>query len=501
MIAMSRHLCWIPGNIKHKYIKRGLASVSSKRHKMFGDYKGISRKLSKHESPSSNLSDITESCYMNNGMRLVCERRDSFATTIGCFLPAGSMYEMPEERGSVLFLEHLLFRKTKCNNQDQIENMIEDIGAKVITIGMRDIFLFYGTVFSCKIDKFVQLFADIILNGIICDEDVAQEKCVILHELSQMESDREGIVMDYLPSIAYQDTALGTSIYPESNIIKKFSTDNLVQFRNRLFRTCYMTMISTGSICLKELQRIICKHFKCNVEDYKTSFGIPSKMRSCIESLEYRFSAADLRLRDDDNELGYVAIGLEGPSYKQREDHVTLTVAKHIVGSWDRSYSGANHNAPYLAHNAFNTSLCHMYKSFFHNWGQTTSIWGCYFVCDKLGLENMVDGLHKEWMKLCTIITEKEVSRAINECITKDLIVKNNSVNRFFDIVENVFRYGCYEPIEQRVTLYEKLTADKIREVSGKYIYDRDPVVVAIGRIENLPDYPLIRNGLYLLRY
>lgn len=130
-------------------------------------------------------------------------------------------------------------------------------------------------------------------------------------------------------------------------------------------------MISTGSINLKELQEIVCKHFKCDVEDYKSIFGVFNKMQSYRESLEYRFSgkknfklyynyilqyssllyfiyniykyvynqAAELRLRDDDNELGYVAIGLEGSSYKQREDHIALTVAKEIIGSWDKTCS------------------------------------------------------------------------------------------------------------------------------------------------------------------
>lgn len=49
--------------------------------------------------------------------------------------------------------------------------------------------------------------------------------------------------------------------------------------------------------------------------------------------------------------------------------------------------AGVNHNAPFVAHHAYNTDLCYMYKSFFHCWAQSTSIWGCYFVCDKLSLE------------------------------------------------------------------------------------------------------------------
>lgn len=113
----------------------------------------------------------------------------------------------------------------------------------------------------------------------------------------------------------------------------------------------------------------------------------------------------------------------------------------------------------------------------------------------------MVRALQKEWMKLCTTITQKEVSRAVHQCITKDLLILNDPVNRFFDIVENVYRHGSYEPVEHRVMEYEKVTADKIREVSHKYIYDQSPVVIALGRIEGFPDYTHVKNGLYLLRY
>lgn len=50
-----------------------------------------------------------------------------------------------------------------------MENILQEIGGKVTAIAMRDIFIFYGTVLSCKVDKLIQLFADIILNGEICE--------------------------------------------------------------------------------------------------------------------------------------------------------------------------------------------------------------------------------------------------------------------------------------------------------------------------------------------
>lgn len=51
-----------------------------------------------------------EYCDINDGMRLIVEYKTSFVTTIGCLLPAGAMFEKSKERGSALFLEHILFQ-------------------------------------------------------------------------------------------------------------------------------------------------------------------------------------------------------------------------------------------------------------------------------------------------------------------------------------------------------------------------------------------------------
>lgn len=429
-------------------------------------------------------------------MQLVCERRSSFTTTLGCFVPAGSMHERPEERGSALFLQHLFFGRTVCKNQEQLEVALQEIGGKVAAIAMRDMFLFYGTVPSHRIDKLVQFFADVILNGVICDGDVRREKHMILHELGKMESDRERVVMDYLPTMAYQDTTLANSIYPTTVEIKNFSTESLNAFRSRLFQPCFMTMVCSGSICLNDLERTINKYFPS-----EPSSNVSNLTGYSAKPLEYRFSGAELRLRDDDEELGYVAVAVEGPGYEQRDHRFALNVAKEIVGAWDRTCSGVNHNAPYIAHCAYNTELCCMYRSFFHDWARTTSIWGCYYVCEKLMLEDMMFAIQQQWMRLCTTITQKEVSRAVNQCKTKELLILNDPLNRFLDIVKNLYRYRDYKPVDQRVAEYERITADKIREIADKYIYDQSPAVIATGRIENLPDYCRIRSGMYLLRY
>lgn len=76
--------------------------------KTFRAHKNTRGKMS--TGSDTNTENAVESCTLSNGIRLVCESKCCCTTTLGCFFPAGAMHELPEERGSALFLEHLLFR-------------------------------------------------------------------------------------------------------------------------------------------------------------------------------------------------------------------------------------------------------------------------------------------------------------------------------------------------------------------------------------------------------
>lgn len=51
-----------------------------------------------------------------------------------------------------------------------------------------------------------------------------------------------------------------------------------------------MTMVCTGSICLEELKRLVCKHFTIEEEDNESPIDLANNMQSCIESFQCRFS-------------------------------------------------------------------------------------------------------------------------------------------------------------------------------------------------------------------
>lgn len=71
-------------------------------------------------------------------------------------------------------------------------------------------------------------------------------------------------------------------------------------------------------------------------------------------------------------------------------------------------------------------------------------------------------------------------------------------------ICEDIGRqHLCYQrriPLHELEKRIDSVSAQNIRDVAMKYIYDRCPAVAAVGPVENLPDYNRIRSSMYWLR-
>lgn len=68
-------------------------------------------------------------------------------------------------------------------------------------------------------------------------------------------------------------------------------------------------------------------------------------------------------------------------------------------------------------------------------------------------------------------------------------------------VCEDIGRqFLCYErriPLHELEERIENISVEIVRNVAHKYIFDRCPVVAAVGPIENLPKYDQIRSFMY----
>ncbi|KAK8398881.1 hypothetical protein O3P69_004166 [Scylla paramamosain] len=415
----------------------------------------------------------TRVTVLDNGLRVATEDSGSPTATVGLWIDTGSRFETDANNGVAHFLEHMAFKGTSKRSQTDLELEVENIGAHLNAYTSREQTVFYAKCFSQDIPRAVEILSDIIQNSKFGESEIERERGVILREMQEVESNLQEVVFDHLHAVAFQGTPLGRTILGPTKNIKSINRKDLVDYITTHYKAPRIVLAGAGGVDHGSLVK-------------------RQKWLPC------RFTGAEIRVRDDAMPLAHIAIAVEGAGWAEA-DNIPLMIANTIIGSWDRTHGGGAHNASNLAQAAVIGNLCHSFQSF-NTCYKDTGLWGMYFVCEPLKIDDFMYNLQSEWMRLCTNVTEFEVERAKNILRTNLLLQLDGTTPVCEDIGRQMLCYNRRIPLHELDARIEAVTADVVRDTCYQYIYDKCPAVAAVGPCEALPDYNRIRSSMYWLR-
>ncbi|XP_066283961.1 mitochondrial-processing peptidase subunit beta-like [Branchiostoma lanceolatum] len=433
----------------------------------------------------------TKVTTLDNGFRVASEDSGLPTCTVGLWIDAGSRYENQRNNGTAHFLEHMAFKGTKNRSQMDLELEVENMGAHLNAYTSREQTVYYAKSFSSDLDKAVDVLSDIIQNSTLGEAEIERERGVILREMQEVETNLQEVVFDHLHATAYQGTALGRTILGPTENIKSINRQDLVDYISTHYKGPRIVLAAAGGVNHDELVKLADKYFGQLSMSYEGQ--APPVLPPC------RYTGSEIRVRDDKMPFAHIAIAVEGVGWSH-PDTIPLMVANTLIGSWDRSYGGGNNLSSKLAQAAGEGNLCHSFQSF-NTCYTDTGLWGIYFVCDGMTIEDMTYYVQGEWMRLCTSVTEGEVQRAKNLLKTNMLLQLDGSTPICEDVGRQMLCYGRRIPLHELDARIDSITASTIRDVCTKYIYDKCPAVAAVGPVEQLPDYNRLRGSMYWLRW
>ncbi|EDO39505.1 predicted protein [Nematostella vectensis] len=468
-----------------------LTNVLSKTHQGKAGLLACKRYQSSHaltyEQSLYNVPD-TKVTTLSNGLKVATEDSGISTATVGLWIDAGSRFETEANNGVAHFLEHMAFKGTKNRSQMDLELEVENMGAHLNAYTSREQTVYYAKVFSKDIPKAVDILADIIQNSTLGEAEIERERGVILREMQEVDTQLEEVVFDHLHATAYQGTALGRTILGPSRNVKSITQQDLKDYINKHYSAPRMVLAAAGGVNHDDLVKLAENHFS----GLRSTYEEQDKVEPC------RFSGSEIRVRDDDMPLAHVAMSVEGCGWTH-PDYFALMVANMLVGSWDRSFSAGKNIGSKLAQQIAQNNLAHNFMSF-NTCYTDTGLWGIYFVCDKMKIDDTIYCIQHEWMRICTSITDHEVARAKNLLKTNILMQLDGSTPICEDIGRQMLTYGRRIPLPEIDMRIEMIDAKTVKDVATKYIYDRCPAVVGVGPVEQLPDYNRVRGGMYWLR-
>uniref|UniRef100_A0A803W679 Mitochondrial-processing peptidase subunit beta n=2 Tax=Ficedula albicollis TaxID=59894 RepID=A0A803W679_FICAL len=375
---------------------------------------------------------------LENGLQVASEDSGLSTCTVGLWIDAGSRYENEKNNGTAHFLEHMAFKGTKKRSQLDLELEIENMGAHLNAYTSREQTVYYAKAFSKDLPRAVEILADIIQNSTLGEAEIERERGVILREMQEVETNLQEVVFDYLHATAYQNTALGRTILGPTENIKSINRNDLVEYITTHYKGPRMVLAAAGGVSHDELLDLAKCHFG----------NLPSAPEGGLPPLPpCSFTGSEIRIRDDKMPLAHLAIAVEAAGWAD-PDTIPLMVANTLIGNWDRSFGGGVNLSSKLAQTACHGNLCHSFQSF-NTCYTDTGLWGLYMVCEPSTIEDMVHFVQREWIRLCTSVTENEVARAKNLLKTNMLLQLDGSTPICEDIGRQMLCYKRRIPIPE----------------------------------------------------
>lgn len=198
-----------------------------------------------------------------NGLRVVLvPKPDSVATTILVMVETGSIYEDKQNNGVAHFLEHMCFKgTTKRPTPQAISEELDGLGAKYNAFTNYEYTGYYATVQPGKFDQAFDILADMYLDPLLPESEIAKEKGVVIEEINMYEDMPRSQVGDLMQGLLYGDQPAGRLILGTRETVAGLTRDMIAGFRNKYYTAPRTAVVVAGSFDEAKTLELINKYF------------------------------------------------------------------------------------------------------------------------------------------------------------------------------------------------------------------------------------------------
>ncbi|KAK1317020.1 hypothetical protein QJS10_CPA05g00947 [Acorus calamus] len=446
-----------------------------------------------HDHVSALAAPETHVSTLPNGLRVATESNTSCRTaTVGVWIDAGSRYETEETNGTAHFLEHMIFKGTKERTHQGLEEEIENLGAHLNAYTSREQTTFYANVMEKDVTKSLDILADILQNSRFDERRIERERDVILREMKEVEEVPEEVIFDHLHATAFQYTPLGRTILGLEKNVKTITKAHLEHYISTHYTTPRMVISAAGAVKHEDVVEQVKKLF--------TKFSSePTTAAQLVAKEPAVFTGSEVRIIDDDLPLAKFAVAFNGASWMD-PDSIALMVMQTMLGSWDRTHGGGKHACSELVQKIAINEVAESIMAFNTNY-KDTGLFGIYATAKPDHLGDLSFAIMHAISKLSYRVSQDDVTHACNQLKSAFILSMDGPGAVAEDIGRQLLTYGRRMPLPELFARIDAVDASTVKRVANRFICDRDLAIVAMGPIQELPDYNWFRRRTYMLRY
>ncbi|MDY0051595.1 MAG: pitrilysin family protein [Aliarcobacter sp.] len=279
------------------------------------------------ELMSSNLPKY-HTKTLENGLEIVAipMKNGSNVISTDVFYKVGSRDEKMGKSGIAHMLEHLNFKSTKNLKAGEFDEIVKGFGGMNNASTSFDYTHYYIKSASKNMDKSLELFADLMENLTLKDEEFQPERDVVAEERRwRTDNNPMGYLQFRLFNNAYIYHPYHWTPIGFMSDIKNWTIEDIRDFHSTYYQPKNAIVVVAGDIDEKEVFASVEKQFK----DIKNKKDIPSKN---LHTVEPKQDGEKRVMINRDSEVQMLAITYHIPNF-EHEDQVALSALSELLTS------------------------------------------------------------------------------------------------------------------------------------------------------------------------
>lgn len=409
---------------------------------------------------------------LKNGLRVITvPMKDNPTVTVFVLVEAGSKYETKDKNGLSHFLEHMCFKGTqKRPNSSDIGTELDTIGSIYNAFTGHEYTGYYAKAEYRNIDKLLDVVSDMYLNPIFDEKEIEKEKGVILEEINMYEDLPQRKVQNLIMELVYGDQPVGWDITGPKDNIKKFTKQDFVDYRNKLYVAPATTVIVAGNFSEGEVLKDVEKIFST----------MPKLVKGEKNKVKENQTKPEVAIFKKDTDQTHIVLGLRTfDTYDERSK-----IMEVLVGVLDAGMSSR----------LFKKLRDEMGVCYYVNAGQDSftdhGLFSISAGVDNKRVKEVITVILNELNKLKTeLVSEQELNKVKQNLIgTMYLgLESSNSLAKFYGFQE-IMNENIKTPEEVKAEI-ESVTADDIKNLAIEIFKTEVLNLAIVGRFDDKGEF------------
>ena len=388
---------------------------------------------------------------LDNGLRVAVEEIPYLrSVSIGIYVKAGSMLELPEENGLSHFLEHMAFKGTPTRTARQIAEEMDTLGGRVNAATGKLSTHFYAQVIDEKLSEAADLLADIVRNSLVKDEDFQKERTVIQEEIAMVNDTPDDIIFDVLAEAMFGGQPLGQSILGTSDKIAAYAPENLLKYKQKHYGPGNSVVSIAGHVTMQQAKELAEKVFG----DWRGSEGMefaPHEMNHPRRVLAL----------DKDTEQMHLCLGFESPALGSKSKYATAALSTILGGGMSSRLFQRIREEMGMAYSVFAGSTAYPFVGEFD----------IYAAINPRNLKQVMQAIRQEIEKITTLgITDTEFEQTKAQIRTNLLLSLESSRTAMSRMGDTLLLQNKLIPIDHHLAELENLSKEEINAIARQIL-------------------------------